>query len=90
MDVVEGEDERLRSGEVLEEGAHGTMRAVALVLQPNILAAAERSQRREDVRQLRLGGVAQSREGVCVEAPDVVVQGVDEAGEGLIALQLGR
>jgi hypothetical protein len=44
LDVVEGKDERLRSGEVLEERADGSVRAVALVLERNLQAAAERGQ----------------------------------------------
>ena len=74
MEVVEHEHERPRLRELLEQRAHRTMAAIALVLERHRSAACERRQRREDVRELGLHLVVEGGELLRVEAPDVLIQ----------------
>ncbi len=89
MQVVEHEHERLRGRELLEQGTHGTVAAIPLVLERRRAVAAERRQRREDVSELRSDVVLARRDELRVDSSQVLVERVDEEREREIALQLG-
>ena len=81
MQVVEHEHERLRGCELLEQGTHGTVAAIALVLERRRTVAGERRQRREDVGELRPDVVLQVCDELRVEPSHVLVERVDEERE---------
>ena len=68
---------------------HGTVAAIALVLERHLAAARERRQRREDVRELAANVVVERAEAVRPEPSHVLVERVHEDGEGQVALELG-
>jgi hypothetical protein len=90
VEVVEHEHERLRRRELLEQRAHGTVAAIALVLERHLATARERGQRWEDVRKLRPNVILQDGEAVRGEPSQVLVDCVDENRERQIALELRR
>ena len=90
MQVVEREHDRLVARERLEQPADGTVRAVALVLQPVSGRAAGRLERREHVGELRHRLLVEVRDRLRSEPVDVLVERVDEDPERQLALQLGR
>jgi hypothetical protein len=90
VEIVENEDERPEPGEVLEQGAHRPVAAVALVLDRDVVAAREREERGEDVRELRAHVLVETLERGRVEPADVLVERVDEDGERQVTLELRR
>ncbi len=66
------------------------MAAVALGLERGLTAAGERPQRGEDVRELCLDLTVEYPKSFRLEAPDVLVQRIDEEGERQIVLELRR
>ena len=89
VQVVEHEHERLPRRELLEQRAHGAVAAVALVLERQPASARERRQRGEDVRELAADVVVEVGESARPEPAHVLVERVDEDGEGQVALELG-
>jgi hypothetical protein len=87
--VVQNEHERSRLRELLEQRAHRSVRAVALVLQCDVCRARERGQGREDVPEIGEHIVVENVEPVWPEALHVLVDRVDQHGERQVALQLG-
>jgi hypothetical protein len=90
VEVVQDEHERPGLREMLEQRPHRTVAAVALVLGRYRLAASQRRQRREDVRELRLYGAVERSEPARVQARDVLIQRVDEHRERQVVLELRR
>ena len=85
MQVVEQKHERLGAGERFEQPADRAVRAVAV---SGARPVATR-QRREDLRELAECVLVEIAELVRREAPQVLVQRIDEDGEGQLALELG-
>src|SRR5207247_1524847 len=83
-------DERLHRRELLEQRAHGTVAAIALVLERHRATARERRQRWEDVRKLRPNVVLEDGEAIRGEPSQVLVDCVDENRERQVALELRR
>jgi hypothetical protein len=90
VQVVEHEHEGLCRSELLEQRAHGTVAAIALVLERHLAAARERRQRREDVRELRSNVVVEDGEPIRAEPSHVLVERIHEHRERQVALELGR
>ena len=90
MEVVEHEDERPRLSEILEQRAHRSVAAVALVLERHRATGCERRQRGQDVRELCLHVVVEGGELVRVEALDVLIQRMHEDRKRQLALELRR
>jgi hypothetical protein len=89
VEVVKDEDERSRLRELLEQRPHRTMAAVALVLGRHLVAAGERPERGEDVREFPLGIVVEYGELSRLQSGDVLVQRIDEDRERQVALEFG-
>ena len=87
VEVVEDEHEGLRPCQPLEQGADGTVRAVALVLETGDGAGAGRDGR-EHVRKLGPDVLVRVEQGG-VEASKVLVESVDEHPERHVAPELG-
>ena len=88
VEVVEHEDERPRVGKMLEQCAHGTMAAVALVLERHVPRGRERGQRRKDVRELGADIFVETVEAAHIEPPQVLVERIHENRERQIPLEL--
>jgi hypothetical protein len=90
VEVIQYEYERLRRRKLLEQRAHRTVAAVALVLWRQLAPGRERGQRREDVRKLRLNVVVEGCEAIPVEPPHVLVERINEDRERQVLFELGR
>jgi hypothetical protein len=90
VEVVEHEDQRPRLRETLEQHAHRSVAAVALVLERDGATGCERRQRGQDVRELCLHVVVEGGEQVGVEALDVLIQRIHEDRKRQLALELRR
>jgi hypothetical protein len=88
VEIVEDEDEWPRPGEVLDQRAHRTVAAIALVLDRHVVCARQRRQRREDVRELRAHVLVQPVECGRIEPAHVLVEGIDEDRERQVSLEL--
>ncbi len=75
---------------MLEQLAHRTVAAVALVLERHLALGRERRQRREDVREFRPHVVVEIGEAAPLEPAHVLVERVHEDGERQVALELRR
>ena len=74
---------------VPEQLSHGTVAAIALVLQRHLMAARQRRQRREHVRQLGLDVTVKRRKPFRLQALHILVQRIHEHRERQVPLQLG-
>jgi len=63
---------------------------MALVLERHLAAAGERPLRREDMRELRSNLVVEYSEPLRVQAAEVLIERIDEDGEGQVVLELRR
>jgi hypothetical protein len=90
VEVVEQEDERPGVGKLLEQRAHGTVAAVALVLECNPARGRECRQRREDVGELGADVFVQTGQAIRIESLQVLVERIHEDREGQISLELRR
>ena len=90
MDVVEQQHQRLDRGQPFEQLTHGAMGPVALVNQRRPSVAGQPSERRKDTTELDANVVVQLRQATRLEAPDELLDRVDEHPERQIAFQLGR
>jgi hypothetical protein len=88
VDIVQHENQRPRPCEPLEELTDRAMAAIALVLGRDLSAVGEPSQRREDVRELCSNLVVEYGKPLRVQAPEILVQSIDEDGEGQVVLEL--
>ena len=88
MDIVQHENQWPRPCEPLEELTDRAMAAIALVLGRDLSAVGERPQRREDVRELCSNLVVEYGKPLRVQAPEILVQSIDEDGEGQVVLEL--
>jgi hypothetical protein len=90
VEVVKDEDQRQGLREMLQQRPHRTVAAVALVLGRYLVAASQRRQRRENVRELSLDSVTEYGEPARLQARDVLIQRIDEHRERQVVLELRR
>jgi hypothetical protein len=90
VEVIEHEDQGLACREPMEQLPHGPVAAIALVLACHPMSARERRQRRKHACELCSDVVVEGPKLCRLEAFDVLIQGIDEKGEGQVLLQLRR
>ena len=90
MEVVQHEDEWPRLCEVLEQRAHRTVTAIALMLERHLARSRERRKRREDLRELRAHVLVQAGQATRIEPPQILVERIHEDRERQVSLELRR
>jgi hypothetical protein len=89
VQVIEDEHERFRRSEPLEQLAHGTVNAVALVLQNGSPSAGVRSERRKDLCQFGAHMLVEELETARIQRRYVFVECVHDDTERELTLELG-
>ena len=88
MQVIEDEQQRPCHRQALEQLPHRTVDAVPLVLNRHRRAGHERRERRKNGCELPPEVVLESREPMCTQTLDVLVERVDEYPERQVLLEL--
>lgn len=88
VDVVEHEHDRPRLRERLEQGAHGAVASVPLVLDRRSVADGQAGQRRKHGGELCADIILEVVQALRIQAVDVLVERVDEDPERQVELEL--